>query len=124
MPAKAKIQWAPEEPPPSEARSTNATKHSGSGLRRIRWLTEAGGTQVARAEGWSAVVRACWAGGYGAQITTGDRVEFYPASKPAPARRSSARPGFDCAFRRPQIAGGGWRIWGDRPRRREGGSPS
>jgi hypothetical protein len=53
-------------------------------LRRIRWLTEAGGTQVAGGEGWSAVVRACSAGGYEAQITTGDRVEFYPGVGASP----------------------------------------
>src|SRR5207247_9640163 len=74
----------PEEPPPSEARSTNATKRWGSGLRRIRWLTEAGGTQVAEGEGWSAVVRACSAGGYEAQITTGDGVESYPGVGASP----------------------------------------
>ena len=55
MQAKGEGPDGPEEPPRPEARSTNATKHWGSGLRRIRWLTEAGGTQVARGEGWSAV---------------------------------------------------------------------
>jgi hypothetical protein len=74
----------PEGPPPSEARSSNAIKHWGSGLRRIRWLTEAGGTQVPGGEGWSAVVRACSAGGYEAQIRTGDRVEFYPGVGASP----------------------------------------
>jgi hypothetical protein len=52
-------------------------------VRRIRWVTQSDGAQLAEGEGWSAVVRACSAGGYEAEITTGDRVESYPRSRSA-----------------------------------------
>ena len=68
---------AAERPAPG-SRVVAVTKHWGSGLRRIRWVTEADGAQAAAGEDWDAVVRPVDAGGYEAVVTVSDRVEAYP----------------------------------------------
>ena len=55
-----------------------ATKHWGSGLRRLRWVSQPDGIQTAAGDDWSGVVRPGPTGGYEAEFTTGDVNEVYP----------------------------------------------
>src|SRR5207245_5267350 len=70
--------------------SSTVTKHLGSAVRRIRWVTRSDGAQVA-GENWSAIVRPCSGNGYQAKITTGDRVEFYSRDGDAPRTAERCR---------------------------------
>lgn len=97
----------PADTLPSQSPSSTVTKHWGSAVRWIQWVTESDGAQVAGGEDWSGSVRPCSAGGYEARITTGDRVGFYPRDGGAPTRKNAAGPGFGCVLWRPQTAGGG-----------------
>jgi len=62
----------------TDAGQSSATKHWGSGLRRIRWQTDSNGLQTASGQDWSGVVRPRPPGGYEAEFSTTDRLEVYP----------------------------------------------
>ena len=79
-PANGNSTWGPEKVP-------SATRHWGSGLRRIRWVTNLDRAQVASGEDWGAVVRPREKGGYEALFRIGGLVEAYPSSD-GPVRTS------------------------------------
>jgi hypothetical protein len=124
MPGRAKVQWAQKDPlrrrlDRAMPSNTGEAACAGSGGSQRPAGRRYPGARAGAP--WYVLVRRAGTRPRSEPATASSST---PASEPAPARRSSARPGFDCGFRRPQIAGGGWRTWGDRPRRSEGGSPS
>ena len=83
------------------------TKHWGSGLRRLRWVSQPDGIQTAAGDDWSGVVRPRPAGGYESEFTTADVIEAYPGPGGPERRRSSAGPGF-VTVRWQRLTGSGW----------------